>query len=435
MIDAPRAPKLVTPNKETKPFAPGDKYYDPAFGLPPRSRFLEQTVRDFWRFFHGNWVNQPERRALVDLWATEVTDDDCRRYEDSFVKLFGDMCRMLPLKFLEGPSAWSTNLGEYRKWKHSEWIKTISLLQSLLNAEYYVPSHLRDIHPDFFESDRVPPTMVYVKCLPEMQEQELLEMLLSWFGMVWIGNPFILGVKILYEETDNHGGVSTGTAALRFATVELADQYIKMFHQLELFYEQYEILESPSREELNANLESPRVVWYQTLIDVTIGTDTRNLPWKLRFPLDNPPVRYRMRNKQESLMWQCPMPRYDFDLWHSDSRWLVNPNSGRKLEEMRVNNKGFPCYVKHPDVSFWEAVGHREGSSNGRSLWPVSQTRVGWLWESPQEYEALWNDDSYCDPQDAVNQKPARFTDQSKTWGRSVGGRAASPRQHSRHRR
>ena len=62
-----------------------------------------------------------------------------------------------------------------------------------------------------------------------------------------------------------------------------------------------------------------------------------------------------MRNKQESLMWQCPMPSYDFDLWHHESRWLVNPNSGRKLEEMRVNNKGFPCYIKHPDASFWEA--------------------------------------------------------------------------------
>ena len=113
---------------------------------------------------------------------------------------------------------------------------------------------------------------------------------------------------------------------------------------------------------------------------------------------------------------------------------MVNPNSGQKLEEMRVDNKGFPCYVKHPDISFWEAVGHREGSSNGRSLWPVSHARVGGLWESPEEYQAAWNAESSCDPEDAVNQRPRQYTDQSTPWGRSVGGRAASPRHHSRRR-
>ena len=37
--------------------------------------------------------------------------------------------------------------------------------------------------------------MVYVN-LPEMQEKELLEMVLTWIGMVWIGNPFVIGVKL-----------------------------------------------------------------------------------------------------------------------------------------------------------------------------------------------------------------------------------------------
>ena len=133
-------------------------------------------------------------------------------------------------------------------------------------------------------------------------------------------------------------------------------------------------------------------------------------------------------------MWQCPIPSFDFDLWQKDSRWLVNPNSGQQLAHMRFSSPGFPCYLRHPDVSFWEAVGHREGSSNGRSLWPVSQTRTGGVWESCEEYESAWNDDCYCDAQDAMNQKPVRYTDQSKPWGRSTGGRAASPRQHSRRR-
>ena len=210
---------------------------DPA---PLIARWLDQGVRDCWRLFQGKWVGQPERRLLVGQNGQEVTIDDCDSYEHGFARLYGDMHRMLPLKFLEGPHLWLINLSEHRKWKHGEWVKMVSFLQSLLNAQYRVPSNIRDIHEDFFDINCTPATMVYVKCLPEMQEKELLEMLLSWFGVLWIGNPFILGVKILYEETDNNGCVSTGTAALRFATVELAEQFVQMFNGLEVFYEQYE---------------------------------------------------------------------------------------------------------------------------------------------------------------------------------------------------
>ena len=115
-----------------------------------------------------------------------------------------------------------------------------------------------------------------------------------------------------------------------------------------------------------------------------------------------------------------------------DSKWLVNPNTGKHLVHMRRNNAAFPCYLRHPDVSFWDAVGHNEGSSNGRGIWPQSVTRVGGVWATRQEYEEAWNDDSYCDPQDAMNQRPIRYTDRSRSTGR--GGRASSPRQQSRHR-
>ena len=177
----------------------------------------------------------------MDIRGDEVTDDDCKRFDAGFMRLFGDMYRKLPLRFLEGPKAWTDNLSENRRYKHSEWVKMISLLQSLFNAEYTVPLHLNEIHQDFFDTSKVPNTMVYVKHLPDIQEREMLEMLLSWFGMVWIGNPFILGVKILYEDTANHGGISTGTAALRFVTVELADMFVKMVNGLEIFYEQYQL--------------------------------------------------------------------------------------------------------------------------------------------------------------------------------------------------
>ena len=73
------------------------------------------------------------------------------------------------------------------------------------------------------------------------------------------------------------------------------------------------------------------------------------MKWRANFPMDNPPIRHRVSHRSESLMWQCPMPCHDFELWCHESRWLVNPNSGVKLAEMRVNNAAFPCYVKHPD--------------------------------------------------------------------------------------
>ena len=114
-----------------------------------------------------------------------------------------------------------------------------------------------------------------------------------------------------------------------------------------------------------------------------------------------------------------------------DAGGLVNPNSGTHLLHMREYNRTFQSYLQHPDVSFWDAVGHHEGSSNGRRLWPGAP-RVGGVWASREEYERAWNDNCYCDPEDAVNQRPVVYTDRSRSAGR--GGRASSPRQASRHR-
>ena len=136
-------------------------------------------------------------------------------------------------------------------------------------------------------------------------------------------------------------------------------------------------------------------------------------------------------------MWQCHIPTYDFDLWAMDSKWLVNPDTGKHLLNTRKNNRSFPCYLKHPDVSFWDAVGHHEGSSNGRRLWPESVTRVGGVWASREEYRQAWDDRCYCDAEDAVNQRPIVFTDRSRSasrGGRASSQRQPSPRQSSRHR-
>ena len=39
------------------------------------------------------------------------------------------------------------------------------------------------------------------------------------------------------------------------------------------------------------------------------------------------------------------------------SRWLVNPNIGYELFCMRRHDPTFPCYVRAPDRTFWEAAG------------------------------------------------------------------------------
>ena len=87
-----------------------------------------------------------------------------------------------------------------------------------------------DVHNDFFNENRVTPSLVYIKNLPEMQEKELLDMVLTWFGMVWVGNPFVIGVELLYQESwSDHGEIQTGTMAVRFASVGLAEHFLKLF--------------------------------------------------------------------------------------------------------------------------------------------------------------------------------------------------------------
>ena len=64
--------------------------------------------------------------------------------------------------------------------------------------------------------------------------------------------------------------------------------------------------------------------------------------WKKGFPMRDPPVRYREQKRAESLLWQCALPGYDYELWLEGAHWMVNPNTGHKLAEMRVNNPEFP---------------------------------------------------------------------------------------------
>ena len=115
---------------------------------------------------------------------------------------------------------------------------------------------------------------------------------------------------------------------------------------------------------MRSKLRVPHIVWCQTVIDISLSTNTRALTdsWRKGLPLRDPPVRYRNQERGESKLWQCALPGYDFDTWAKGGRWMVNPHSGHELSDKRAHDRSYPCYLRHPDLSFWEAAGfHTKG--------------------------------------------------------------------------
>ena len=110
---------------------------------------------------------------------------------------------------------------------------------------------------------------------------------------------------------------------------------------------------------------------------------------------------------------------------------MVNPNSGHELANMRSRDRSCPCYLRHPDVSIWEAVGFYEGVTNMVKELPALM-RVRGCWKDENEFEEAWGSDAFCDVADAVNQAPRQYTEPTGGRGRQAGGRASSPRQQRR---
>ena len=91
------------------------------------------------------------------------------------------------------------------------------------------PRILSELHPSFtnrprpWQRDEAPQIQVYFQGAPELQEKELLELICTWLGARWPGNPRVIGGNVLYEESRaNHGELARGAMAVRFATQELA---------------------------------------------------------------------------------------------------------------------------------------------------------------------------------------------------------------------
>ena len=75
------------------------------------------------------------------------------------------------------------------------------------------------------------------------------------------GSIFIR-VKILCEESGgNRGGTSNGTMAVRLATEELAEHFLKIVNRLEMRHVQCEAFEQLAWDEMRTERPWPRVIW------------------------------------------------------------------------------------------------------------------------------------------------------------------------------
>ena len=48
-----------------------------------------------------------------------------------------------------------------------------------------------------------PKTQVYIGNAPELQDLELVNMLTTWFGIMWPGNPTVISISILKQDPSN----------------------------------------------------------------------------------------------------------------------------------------------------------------------------------------------------------------------------------------
>ena len=79
-------------------------------------------------------------------------------------------------------------------------------IQSLFNENYEPPISLNEFDRIWFSALECPETQVYVNHAPDMHETKLNSLLMTWAGMLPMGNPTIISCNHLQEETGNPAG-------------------------------------------------------------------------------------------------------------------------------------------------------------------------------------------------------------------------------------
>ena len=211
-------------------------------------------------------------------------------------------------------------------------------------------------------------------------------MLTTWFGVLWPGNPFVLAISILTRKVqNNHTGLNSGLVAMRFATVELAELFIKLFDGLQIYYMQYDQPNTDKwqSQEWKLDRRPEPVKWYFTDLEIsfTIPEKQRKMS-KRNFP-HRQLLRRLESGKPEHMLWQSHYATYDYPLWSLNNVvWKFNPYTGKAFDDMYKDDPDAERLIHHPDASYWEAMGMHHLRTDGsikvydNGLWLNSSERA-----------------------------------------------------------
>ena len=392
---------------------------------------LTMKVRDNWRRFKGSFLNHVPREGIRTPGGRMITGSsgqDFNDFEGIFEDIYGQHAYgFFGFSVLRGPVNWRSELGELELTKHDEWVTAVQHIQSLFDDGYVPPLHITELNPRWFSHEGCPDSQVYVNCSPEMNEKQLNSLLLTWAGMLPHGNPTIVSVKHLTEDTRGpHGFVHTGVTVLRFANHDLARFYCRYMHGLQVHYRNYfiEKLELKSEAELSSRINMPRPVWHQTVLEVELNCEgTMKRLYRDNWAVDS--VTDRHKSNREKLCWFGWLPCNDFPLWLTDPQWTVNPYTGDACVEHLINNPGSRPLLKAPHASYWRAIGtfHNIVDCSIKS-------RDDGCWLNDEERIKAYEDDDYYDAEQALNRVSSYTAADVSKRGlpRSRGSRSISVR-------
>ena len=380
--------------------------YNPNFVEQPGfSKLLHKPTRDFWRMWNGRWLDQDGelkecRREFIigDTEYDQVSVDLFVTHE----RVFGKQCYHLwPLNVLKGPCTWFNRLSEGRKEEHLRWVDTVMKVNSLVPIGYEGLTQLSQLPADFFYDDSVPETQLYINNLPEMQDLELTNMINSWFGVLYPGNPFIISLSLLKQDPHNNQGVlSNGLAAVRFITRELAEYFKKLFNGVRIYYTNYDVerYKNDNWQQLSNNKVAHNVIWYHTNLDVSWTAANKKRGFRRNeFPhhelLHRGTASERGWGKHQHCLWQKDFAAYDYVQWpigYTEIKWLVDPYTGEEFNHEQRLDRHFLPFVCGPDASYWAAM----GCLNPKVDLTVRQDHLG-CWINQREREKAWEDDTF----------------------------------------
>ena len=262
-----------------------------------------------------------------------------------------------------------------------------------------------------------------------MHETQLNSLLLTWAGMLPMGNPTIISCNHLMEEMEEapQGDIPLGITVLRFVTVDLAELYIKIMNGLQVHYANFYIhdFNKLTAEERESVLPRPAVRWHQSALRVSFN-DQGSM--KQMFRDNYPPLTVTKRSKhaKEKLGWFAWLPSDDYPNWVNKPKWTVNPYTGKAFTDHRVNNPDARPFLKVPHRSFWRAIGCFDNIMSGNI-----KSRDDGSWINDDERINAYRDENYFTATQGLNRVPS-YTGATLRLPPSRGGRAASLRRPSR---